>query len=231
MGAHAMSVAVLLLGFQAPDVDTDPPSLAAAIAELKALGGTVVLEPNGSGNPVAVYLPGRGEALAKGLRLVQGFHHLTTLDLQSAKVTDDHLAQLKGLTSLRELHLGGNTFSCKGIGQLRDLANLQSLHVGATRFDDEGFAGSRPSRHFRATASPRAKLVELGVRPPPDQTAGRLGLPLTGGVGEGRLEPERLHQPEEKGSGVFSDREGPKRLPTLFSSREGCSSPTPANGE
>ena len=77
---------------------------AAAIAEIKKLGGRVTL--NKSGDVIEVRLDGFNITDA-ALEHLKGLTSLNTLDLHHTKITDAGLEQLKGLTSLKDLNLMG----------------------------------------------------------------------------------------------------------------------------
>ena len=62
------------------------------------------------------------------------------VDLEGPQVTDIGLKHLKGLTSLKWLHLGHTRVTDTGLEHLQGLLSLQRLSLGNTQVTDEGVA-------------------------------------------------------------------------------------------
>ena len=103
-----LSLVVVASGWAA-EANTDQ---AKAIAEVKKLGGKVVVDEKSPGKAVI------------------------GVDLQNTKVTDAGLKHLEGLTKLRDINLGGTKVTDAGLEHLKGLTNLQSLFLGRTKVTD-----------------------------------------------------------------------------------------------
>jgi len=111
--------------------ETTPISQAAAVAEIKKLGGTVQFDENGPGRPVVSVSVGQRAVTDDWLQNLKGLTSLQRLDLSHSQVTDAGLAHLKGLTELQMLILPPTRVTDAGLEQLQGLTNLQALSLGA----------------------------------------------------------------------------------------------------
>ena len=91
-----------------------PLSQAEAVAAIKKLGGTVILDKT-SGEVAGV-------------------------DLIGTQITDAGLVHLKDLTSLKDLYLDGSQITGAGLVHLKDLASLTTLGLDGTKITDAGLA-------------------------------------------------------------------------------------------
>ena len=78
-----------------------------------------------------------------GLAQLRGFTTLRSLHLFGTPVTDDGLANLRGLTNLRVLDLTGTKITDAGLVHLRELTDLETLCLLGTKITDDGLV------HFR----------------------------------------------------------------------------------
>jgi hypothetical protein len=65
-------------------------------------------------------------------------HDLTVLSLDGAKVSDDDLEALEGLTRLRRLYLNGTPVTDAGLAHLSKLTDLERLELRETAITDAG---------------------------------------------------------------------------------------------
>ena len=72
------------------------------------------------------------------LAQLQGLTNLRQLDLDSTQVTDAGLAHLKGLTGLQELYLNKTQVTDVGLAHLQGLTSLQGLWLSDTQVTDAG---------------------------------------------------------------------------------------------
>lgn len=139
-GAIVNMTAILLLIASIACCDPKPlPAANAAAKALEDLGAKLKRDDNG--RVIEVSLASK-KFQADDLRYLASFPRLRTLSLYETPLTDDGLAHLKSLTSLKNLNLG----SCRkvtdaGLKYLEKLENLESLNLGFCRkITDEGFA-------------------------------------------------------------------------------------------
>ena len=130
---------VLLLPLVLVGCGPEPPaSQADAIAAIKKLGGTVILDKT-SGEVVEVNLRFTPITDA-GLEHLKGLTSLTTLYLDGPPITDAALEHLKGLTSLTYLNLDFTEITDAGLEHLKRLTSLTTLDLRSTQITDAGLA-------------------------------------------------------------------------------------------
>ena len=98
-----------------------------------------------------------------GLAQLRGFTTLRSLHLFGTPVTDDGLANLRGLTNLRFLDLTGTKITDAGLAQLRGLTNLQSLDLTGTKITDAGLANLRELKNLNALNLYGTKITDAGI--------------------------------------------------------------------
>ena len=160
---------------------------AAAIAEIKKLGGNVMeIAQNDARLDVAFHLADtkindthlasvknlprtmilnlRGtEVTDAGLAHLKDLKGLTKLHLEKTKVTDAGLEHLKGLENLEYLNLYGTTVTDAGLKHLEGLKKLKRVYLWQTQATDAGVAALK-------AAVPEVQIVralELPKPPPP----------------------------------------------------------------
>jgi hypothetical protein len=65
-------------------------------------------------------------------------HHLESLFLNGANITDAGMKHLKEITSLKELYLGGTKITDSGLVNLKGMVYLRQLDIANTRVSDVG---------------------------------------------------------------------------------------------
>src|SRR5262249_43503052 len=97
----------------------------------------------------------RSAADDAGLSHLDGLTGLTTLVLNSTRVTDDGLAKLEGLTGLTSLDLANVPVTDRGLAHLSGLTNLQTVDLNDTKVTGTGLD------HLRAL--PRLEVLIINV--------------------------------------------------------------------
>lgn len=105
----------------------------AAVREVQRLGGAISLTQNGP-----AFLRGWAPDLCCAL-----FDEVVAVNLVDRPATDDTMAYLRGLDSLRHLHIDNTLVSDAGLAHLTGLIRLHELSVCRTQVSDAGL------RHFR----------------------------------------------------------------------------------
>jgi Leucine-rich repeat (LRR) protein len=109
----------------------------AELAKLKAAAApsTVILDEREKAMAVVKQLGGKLEADSN----VPG-HPVVILDLRKTKLTDEGLANLRGLRDLKVLYLGGSQITDAGLAQVANFAKLEELTVneGGGQITDAG---------------------------------------------------------------------------------------------
>jgi hypothetical protein len=140
----------------------EDPKEAAAIAEIRKLGGKVELDEERPSHPgikvdlrktkvedkdlehlkqlphvQILYLNHTGIG-DEGLAHLAGLTDLHTLSIHSTKMTDKGLAALTKMSSLRVLIICGNPITDEGLDQLQTMANLKEVYVYGTSVTAKG---------------------------------------------------------------------------------------------
>ncbi len=111
---------------------------APAIAEIKKLGGRVVVDEKSPGKPAIAVDFTQTTVADAGLVNLKALAQLQQLDLGITRVTDAGLVNLSGLTQLQKLNLHGTCVTDAGMVNLKGLAQLQELDIGLTAVTDAG---------------------------------------------------------------------------------------------
>jgi Leucine-rich repeat (LRR) protein len=134
-----------------------------AVERIEKLGGSVFIAKTPAGETVAyVGISGRWKGGAAGLDYLKGLTNLEVLWLYDSHITDEYLAHLSGLATIRtldivrtritdagftwlktlpnltELTLRGSPVTGQGLRQLQGLAQLRYLDLSDTRISDAG---------------------------------------------------------------------------------------------
>lgn len=108
--------------------------------------------------------PPRG--LLDGLREQIGHeyaHDLTVLSLDGAKVSDDDLEVLEGLSRLRRLYLNGTRITDAGLVHLRKLADLERLELRETAITDAGLVHLKGLTKLRELYLSNTRITDAGL--------------------------------------------------------------------
>ncbi len=105
----------------------------AAIAKIELLGGKVERKDK----LISVSFAGNEKFGDNEMRLLKPLKNVKTLQLQSTKITDEGLKELKGL-QITALLLYDNQITDVGLKELRDHKNLYNLYLGKTKITDNG---------------------------------------------------------------------------------------------
>ncbi|MFN4261167.1 MAG: sigma-70 family RNA polymerase sigma factor [Gemmataceae bacterium] len=121
--------------------------------DMQAIGNLPTLE--------RVMLNGNGAG--SGLRHLARATALKTLRVSDPNLTDEHLAQLKGLEQLETLWLSGN-FSDAGLAHLKGLENLQSLSlVRCPNITNKGLEHLKGMKGLTSLALETVPITDEGV--------------------------------------------------------------------
>jgi Leucine-rich repeat (LRR) protein len=107
-----------------------------AIAEIRTLGGSVSVDPQGA----------------------------VSVNLADTQVTDAGLEHLKGLTGLKVLWLGGTHVTGSGLKFLKGLANLEWLDLERTRITDAGLEHLKGLTNLKWLYLEHTQVTDEGVR-------------------------------------------------------------------
>lgn len=141
------------------------PEVCEAIAEVRKLGGTVVIDyqvPRWA--VLEVDLSGSTKVVDASLARLRAFPGLHALRLSSTGVTDAGLAHLKGLTELRELTLDSTGISDTGLAHLKGLSNLKSLSLCQTAVGDRGLEALQSLKNLRDLDLTETQTTDRGTR-------------------------------------------------------------------
>ena len=94
------------------------------IAEIKKLGGDVIVDEKSADKPVVLVGLTNTAVTDAGLVNLKGLTHLQMLALGNTQVTDAGLEHLEGLTTLTILKLWGTSVTDAGLLHLRSLTQL-----------------------------------------------------------------------------------------------------------
>ena len=98
-----------------------------------------------------------------GLAQLRGFTTLRSLHLFGTPVTDDGLANLRGLTNLRFLDLTGTKITEAGLANLRELTHLETLGLNGTQVTDAGLANLRGLTNLSVLSLNGTKITDAGL--------------------------------------------------------------------
>jgi hypothetical protein len=116
-----------------------PPTLAAALDNIKYLGGKVTTAPNLPGDPVI------------------------NIDADTRKLGDQWVAPLGELTDLQELNLTRTLITDKGVAALKDLGRLRVLTLSENRISDAGLESLKDLKSLQVLALSRTDITDAGL--------------------------------------------------------------------
>ena len=141
---------------------------AKVIAEIKRLGGKVILDENKPDRPVISIdfeAAPMGEKMTDALLAsLEGLTQLRKLNLRhpgNTDYTDSGLKHLESLTKLQSLSLGGRTITDAGVEHLKGLSQLRSLKLTGCRITDAGLVYFKGLSQLRIIG-PRRELWSFG---------------------------------------------------------------------
>ncbi len=139
------------------------PEQAKVIAEIKKLGGKVIIDKKSPGKPViGVELRGT-KVTDAGLEHLKRFSQLHTLNLMGTRVTDAGLEHLTGLSQLRMLVLGYTWVTDAGLEHLKGLSQLQALALLSTRVTDVGLEHLKGLSQLRMLDVDGTRVTDAGL--------------------------------------------------------------------
>jgi Leucine Rich repeat len=101
------------------------------------------------------------------LENVKGFSQLKSLDVEFANVTDAGLVNIKGLTKLQKLALGGRfgitRITDAGLENLKELTALQDLDLKGTKITDAGLKHLRGLTQLKKLDVADTQLTDAGL--------------------------------------------------------------------
>jgi hypothetical protein len=142
-----------------------PPEVREAVAELRRLGGTVVIDYRTPGWPVSeVDLSCSVHVADAPLVRLRAFPRLRVLRLDSTRVTDAGLAHLKVLTDLQVLTLDSTGIGDAGLVHLKGLPKLESLSLVRTAVGDRGLEALQSLKSLRDLDLTETRATDRGTR-------------------------------------------------------------------
>lgn len=135
----------------------------AIIANLKKIGGKIEVDMAKPDQPVlAVDLTGT-KITDDHLALLSGLTTLRSLMLVSTTVGDSGLAHVAKLTNLETLNLHGTLITDNGMAQLKGLAKLRTLQISSTRVGDVGLANIRGLKSLESLYISNTTITNAGM--------------------------------------------------------------------
>ena len=125
-----LGTAVLTAAAAGPIVAAEPPVPAGAAAAIEKLGGKVEIDKTAPGKPIVAVNWLFAKVGNDDLALLKGLTALRSLDLGRTRVTDPGLANLEGLKRLQSLNLAGTKVTSGGLSHIKGLTELRYLNVG-----------------------------------------------------------------------------------------------------
>ena len=98
-----------------------------------------------------------------GLAQLRGFTTLRSIHLIGTQITEDGLANLRVLTNLLYLDLSGTKITDAGIANLRELTNLETLGLNGTQVTDAGLANLRGLTNLSVLSLNGTKITDAGL--------------------------------------------------------------------
>jgi Leucine-rich repeat (LRR) protein len=132
---------VAFLSSVGPDYAADAsPSLRKIITKIEDLGGEVTLEESPNGRRVVAVEYRGASATDDFLACLSKLSSIKELRLQDAEMTDSKLRHLAALTDLRLLDLSGTAITAAGLAHLKGLTRLEWLSLSDCKLDAAMFA-------------------------------------------------------------------------------------------
>ena len=111
-----------------------------AVATITKLGGKVEVDESSPGKPVV------------------------KVNLRNKPIKDADLEQLKGLTKLQELRLGGTKITNRGLEHLKELTELRTLILDRTEVSDDGLKHLQGLTNLRWLNVCETPVTDAGVK-------------------------------------------------------------------
>jgi Leucine-rich repeat (LRR) protein len=130
---------------------------------VKRRGGQLTGDVHAPGAPVIGIDLHKTRISDDELALVEGVTTLRTLNLYGTKISDAGLAHIAGLVSLRTLYLNDTAISDQGLAYLQRLTGLQELGLNHTRITDAGLAYLRGLTSLQKLSLAGTRITDQGV--------------------------------------------------------------------
>ncbi len=135
-----------------------------AVVALEKLGGKVGLDAQKAHEDVVLEADLSGTKVTNDdLALLEGLSSLRVLSLASTKVADAGLTHLKGLVELRKLNLYDTQTTDAGLASLRGLTRLQTLCLATTKVSDKGLAHLKGLVNLQALSLTNTQTTNDGL--------------------------------------------------------------------
>jgi internalin A len=134
------------------------------IADLQALGGTVLVDPASPGAPVTSLVLSGTMVTDADLNRLKELRQLQILSLNNTKITDSGLECLRGLTELTALGLGLTKVTDAGLKNLMGLSRLSELDLAGTQVSDAGLDSLSGLTGLRQLQLANTQVTEAGVK-------------------------------------------------------------------
>jgi hypothetical protein len=99
-----------------------------------------------------------------GLEELKHLERLELLDLVNTQVTDAGMKNLKQLQNLRELSLDRTKVADPGLKELKGLEGLEGLYLGHTKITDEGLKELKEFKNLRWVSLRGTQMTDAGLR-------------------------------------------------------------------
>jgi hypothetical protein len=135
-----------------------------AVVALQKLGGKVELDAQNAREEVVLEADLGGTKVTNDdLALLEGLSSLRVLSLASTRVADAGLAHLTGLAELRKLNLYDTQTTDAGLVSLRGLTRLQTLCLATTKVSDDGLAHLKGLVNLQALSLTNTQTSDDGL--------------------------------------------------------------------
>jgi uncharacterized coiled-coil DUF342 family protein len=135
-----------------------------AVVALEKLGGKVGLDAQKAHEDVVLEADLSGTKVTNDdLALLDGLSSLRVLSLASTRVADAGLTHLEGLAELRKLNLYDTQTTDAGLASLRGLTRLQTLCLATTKVSDKGLAHLKGLVNLQALSLTNTQTTNDGL--------------------------------------------------------------------
>jgi hypothetical protein len=142
---------------------TRSPAENTVIAQVRKLGGHVLEIAQDDPRVEVAYHLATDKVTDAHLAPLKGLKSMVALNLRGTEITDAGLASIAGLTGLQKLHLEKTKITDKGLTHLKGLAGLEYLNLYGTQVTDAGLANLQGLKKLKKLYLWQTKATDAGV--------------------------------------------------------------------
>lgn len=135
-----------------------------AAAALQEIGGKVERDDKAPGKPILVIGLATQPVTDDKLACLEGLDTVKKLTLNTTKITDAALDHLKGMTGLQKLYLVDTAVTDSGAEKLKDLKQLEVLSLVGTQVGDAGLEHLKGLENLKLLFLAGTKVTDDGVK-------------------------------------------------------------------